>query len=200
LVSRIPRLPRVSLGLPGAGERVKLCLPSGQCVSCRLVRYDGLLEVRPAQPVRGAAGDPVVLERRVRDQVFWFRETLQSVAPLMVTCTVPAVQREMRVPVVLSVAYGAPGCERAKTRMVDISSRGMCFHAWPPVPQPGTELDLEFELYPHGDARARAVVRQVYGRMPEWPEVGVEFVEVGGEAARVLAAFLRGEVPALSVV
>lgn len=200
MVSHVPRLPRVSLDLPKAGERVKLCLPSGQCVSCRVTRYDGLLALRPAQPVRGVAGGPVVLERRVRDQVFWFRETLQSVAPLSVTCTVPAVQREMRVPVVLSVAYRVPGCEPVKTRMVDISSRGMCFHAWEPVPRPGEGLDLEFELYPHGLVRARAVVRQVYGWTPGWPEVGVEFVDIGGEGGRILAAFLRQEVPALSVV
>jgi len=200
LVSHVPRLPRASLDLPRAGERVKLCLPSGQCVSCRVTRYDGLLALRPAQPVRGVAGGPVVLERRVRDQVFWFRETLQSVTPLAVTCTVPAVQREMRVPVVLSVAYRVPGCEPVKTRMVDISSRGMCFHAWEPVPRPGAELDLEFELYPHGLVRARAVVRQVYGWTPGWPEVGVEFADIGGESGRILAAFLRAEVPALSVV
>jgi len=200
LVSHVPRLPRASLDLPRAGERVKLCLPSGQCVSCRVTRYDGLLALRPAQPVRGVAGGPVVLERRVRDQVFWFRETLQSVTPLAVTCTVPAVQREMRVSVVLSVAYRAPSCGPVKTRMVDISSRGMCFHAWEPVPRPGAELDLEFELYPHGLVRARAVVRQVYGWTPGWPEVGVEFADIGGESGRILAAFLRAEVPALSVV
>ncbi|MFZ5768616.1 MAG: PilZ domain-containing protein [Bacillota bacterium] len=200
MASRDIALPRTSLGHPRRGERVKLCLPAGQYASFRVVRGDGVLLLRPRTHVQVAPGDQVVLERRARDQVFWFRERVECTSPLGVTCAVPALERETRLPVVLSVVYRAQGCEPVKTRMVDLSSRGMCFHAWEPVPRPGAELDLEFELYPHGDARARAVVRQVYGWTPGWPEVGVEFVEVGREAARVLAAFLRDEVPALSVV
>lgn len=200
LVSHVFRLPRASLDLPRAGERVKLCLASGQYVAGQVSRYDGLLVLRPARPVRGAAGAPVVLERRVRDQVFWFRESLRSVAPLAVTCAVPVVQREMRVPVVLSVVYQERGRGPVKTRMVDISSRGLCFHAWEPVPQPEEEIDLEFELYPYGEVRVRGVVRQVYGWTPRWPEVGVEFADLSGESQRVLAAFLRAEVPGPSVV
>lgn len=72
-----------------------------------------------------------------------------------------------------------------------ISSPGTCFRASEPVPQPETELDLEFELYPHGEVRARAVVRQVHGWTPGWPEVGVEFADVSGESQRALLFFLR---------
>lgn len=195
MASRDIALPRTSLGHPRRGERVELCLPAGQYASCRVVRGDGLLLLRPRTHVQVAPGDQVVLERRARDQVFWFRERVECASPLQVSCTVPELQREMRLPVVLSVVYRAPGCEPVKTRVHDLSSRGMCFHAWWPVPQPGAELGLEFDLYPCGEVRARAVVRQVYGWTPRWPEVGVEFVEIDREGESALDRYLRAEAP-----
>jgi len=72
-----------------------------------------------------------------------------------------------------------------------VSAGGMCFHAWPPPPGEGSELDLEFELYPFGVVRARGVVARVYGWIPQWPEVGVRFVEVSPEGRRVIAAWMR---------
>jgi c-di-GMP-binding flagellar brake protein YcgR len=92
---------------------------------------------------------------------------------------------------VVSVDYGFRGGPRERTRVVDVSAGGMCFHAWSPVPDKGSELDLEFDLYPFGLVRTRGLVAQVYGWSPGWPEVGVRFLEVSPEGRRALSAWVR---------
>lgn len=180
----------VSLAAPQVGEEVSLRLPSGRVLSCRVRSYDGALVLSCGRVPGLRAGDRVVL-RRVRDgQVYLFPEEVVGASPLAVTCTWPVVVREPRVPAVVSVLYGPPGGPREKTRVVDVSSGGVCFHAWPPAPAEGCELELEFELHPFGVVRARGVVVCVYGWTPGWPEVGVRFGEVSPEGERALSAWV----------
>ena len=181
----------VRLPAPRAGEEVWVRLPSGCVLSCAVWFYDGVLVLSCGRVSGVVVGGRVVL-RRVRDgQVYLFPEEVVDVSPLALTCTCPVVVREPRVPAVVSVVYGPPGGPYEKTRVVDVSSGGMCFHAWPPPPGEGSELDLEFELYPFGVVRARGVVARVYGWIPQWPEVGVRFVEVSPEGRRAVAAWVR---------
>lgn len=180
----------VRLPAPRAGEEVSLRLPSGRVLSCRVRAYDGVLVLSCGRVPGVVAGDRVVL-RRVRDgQVYLFPEEVVGVSPLAVTCACPVVVREPRVPAVVSVLYGPPGGPYEKTRVVDVSSGGMCFYAWPPAPEEGSELDLEFDLYPFGVVRARGVVARVYGWSPDWPEVGVSFLEVSPEGKRAVSAWV----------
>ena len=181
----------VRLPVPQEGEEVWVRFPSGRVVSCRVGAYDGVLVLR-CGPVPGVVpGDPVVLRRLAGDQVFLFREKVVGVSPLAITCSSPVVVRESRVPAVVSVVYGPPGGPYEKTRVVNVSSGGICFHAWPPAPEEGSELDLEFDLYPFGIVRARGVVARVYGWSSEWPEVGVRFLEVPPEGRRAVLAWIR---------
>lgn len=181
----------VNLPGPQVGEEVSLRLPSGRVLSCRVRSYDGVLALSCGRVPGVRAGDGVVL-RRVRDgQVYLFPEEVVGASPLAVTCTCPVVVREPRVPAVVSVLCGPPGGPREKTRVVDVSLGGMCFHAWPPAPPEGSDLDLLFDLHPFGVVRARGVVARVYGWTPGWPEVGVRFVELSAEGEGVLSAWVR---------
>lgn len=180
----------VRLPAPRAGEEVSVRLPSGRVFSCAVRSYDGVLALSCGRVPGVSPGDRVVL-RRVRDgQVYLFSEKVVAVSPLTLTCSCPVVVRERRVPAVVSVLYGPPGGPYEKTRVVDVSSGGMCFRAWPPAPEEGSELDLEFDLYPYGVVRARGLVARVYGWSPEWPEVGVRFLQVQPEGRRAVAAWV----------
>ncbi|MEW5935447.1 MAG: PilZ domain-containing protein, partial [Bacillota bacterium] len=187
----------VRLPVPRAGEEVSVRLPSRRVVSCAVRSYDGVLVLSCGRVPGVSVGDRVVL-RRVRDgQVYLFPEEVVGVSPLALTCTCPVVVREPRVPAVVSVLYGPPGGPCEKTRVVDVSPGGMCFHAWLPPPREGSELDLEFDLYPLGIVRARGAVARVYGWIPQWPEVGVRFLEVSPKGRQAIFAWMRcaGGVP-----
>lgn len=181
----------VRLPAPRAGEEVSVRLPSGRVLSCAVRSYDGVLVLSCGRVPGVSAGDRMVL-RRVRDgQVYLFPEEVVAASPLTLTRSCPVVVREPRVPAVVSVVYGPPGGPCEKTRVVNVSLDGMCFHAWPPAPKEGLELDLEFELYPFGVVRAWGAVARVYGWSPEWPEIGARFLEVSPEGRRAIAARLR---------
>ncbi|MEW5934986.1 MAG: PilZ domain-containing protein [Bacillota bacterium] len=180
----------VRLPAPQAGEEVGLRLPSGCALSCRVWFYREFLVLRHPWVPGLAPGDRVVLRRVRNGQTYLFGEKVVKQSPLTVTCSCPTVVREPRTRAVLSVLYGPPGGPRRKTRVVDVSMGGMCFHAWPPAPEEGCELDLEFDLYPCGSIRARAAVAQVYRWSPAWPEVGVAFLEMLPEATETLSSWL----------
>ncbi|MDI6824695.1 MAG: PilZ domain-containing protein [Bacillota bacterium] len=176
----------VSLALPRLYERVQLRFPSGAVHGCRVIRYDGELVLRPEVKLCAEPGQEVVLRRLLDGQAYLFSGRVVSVSPLRVTCSVPVVTRLLRRQVVASVVYSIPGGVPRKTRLVDVSVGGLCFHAWPPAPPVGEELEVEFELFPYGEVSARAVVRQVYGWTLFWPEVGVELLGLDASAVRVL--------------
>jgi len=194
-------VPCVRLPPPEAGERISLSLPSGAVLSCVVRSYRetaGVLALACDGRVAALSGDRAVL-RRVRDgQVYLFPEQVVEVSPvLVVTCSRPDVTREPRVQVSAPLVYALSGGVPQTTCTVDLSSGGLCFHAWPPPPAEGATLDLELALHPVGLVRARAAVVRVYGRRVGWPETGARFLEMCPRSARTLAFWLKAASPGI---
>ncbi len=184
-------LSSVRLPSPQASEEVSIALPSGGALPCRVRSYTGPLVLDSDPNPNLLRGDRAVLRRVWDGQTYLFPETILKASPLTLTYSCPEVVREPRVRACVSLVYAVSGGPPQKTRMVDLSSGGLCFHAWPPLPDVGTELDLEFDLYPVGQVRARGAIVRVYGRTNRWPEVGVRFLHVCPQGAWAIAAWLR---------